>query len=209
MSIAERLPNERPGPINRAGPCHLLHLSQSQLPCVVRSQGSCIPSRHDRRAWGMLGMCGVCRTAADGGAVADALMPSAPRNAMSYRYLLVDVSATTRALVKRAIRESGLGVDRFYEAATADEVMDVLEQHPVDLILADPRLPDADGAELLARVMAEPDTRGIPVVVMATRMDPRKAEYLRRRGVRGIIRKPVSSANFREVVGQILEPTHV
>jgi CheY-like chemotaxis protein len=128
---------------------------------------------------------------------------------MSYRYLIVDVSATTRALVKRAIRESGLGVDRFFEAATADEVMDVLEQQPVDLILADPRLPDADGAELLARVMAEPDTRGIPVVVMAARMDPRKAEYLRRRGVRGVIRKPVSAATFREVVGQILEPTHV
>ncbi len=128
---------------------------------------------------------------------------------MSYRFLIVDVSATTRALLKRTIRESGLTPERFFEAATAAEVMDVLEQHAVDLILADPRLPDADGAELLARVMAEPDTRGIPVIVMSNRPDPRKVEYLRRRGVKGVLRKPVTVAAFREMAGQILEPTHV
>ena len=128
---------------------------------------------------------------------------------MSYQFLIVDASAIVRALVKRTIRQSPLGGGKLYEAATGEEAMDQLRNHRVDLVLVDPRLPDMDGAELIGRILAEPDTRGIPVVVMASRPDPRKLEPLRRRGVKGHIRKPFTATAFATVVGQILEPTHV
>lgn len=128
---------------------------------------------------------------------------------MSYTYLIVDISATVRALIKRSIRQSEMGVSKFLEAATGEETMDLLRDHPVDLVLIDPRIPDMDGLELIGRILAEPDSRGIPVVVMATRPDPRKMEVLRRRGVKAHLRKPFSPQTFRTVVQQILEPTHV
>ena len=128
---------------------------------------------------------------------------------MGYSYLIVDTSATVRALIKRSIRQSEMGVEKLLEAATAHEAMDVLHDHPIDLVLIDPRLPDMDGIDFIGRILAEPDTRSIPVVVMATRPDPRKMEALRRRGVKGHIRKPFSPQTFRTVVQHILEPTHV
>ena len=128
---------------------------------------------------------------------------------MSYRFLIIDISATVRALIKRSIRESEMGVQKFFEAASGQEAMDVLRDQTVDMVLIDPRLPDMDGLELIGRIIAEPDSRGIPVVVMATRPDPRKMELLRRRGVKGHLRKPFSPQTFRTIAQQILEPTHV
>jgi two-component system chemotaxis response regulator CheY len=128
---------------------------------------------------------------------------------MSYRFLIIDVSATTRALIKRAILQAGFGGGQVHEADAGLEAIELLQNHPVDLILIDPRLPDMDGIELIGRILAEPDTRSIPVVVTAARFDPRRAELLRRRGVKACLRKPFTPATFREVVSLILEPTHV
>jgi len=130
---------------------------------------------------------------------------------MPYHFLIVDSSATVRALIKRSIRQSEIGGHgaKFFEAATGLEAMDAFAHHRVDLALIDPRLPDMDGVELIGRILAEPDTRGVPVVAMSARMDQRKTEALRRRGVKGFLRKPFTPEVFVGVVGQILEPTHV
>jgi CheY-like chemotaxis protein len=128
---------------------------------------------------------------------------------MSYHFLIVDVSATTRALVKRVIRQAGFAGGKVYEADAGFEALELLQAHPIDLVLIDPRLPDIDGLELIGRILAEPDTRLIPVVATSARFDPRKAELLRRRGVKACLRKPFTPAAFHEVVSLILEPTHV
>lgn len=129
---------------------------------------------------------------------------------MSYTILIVDASATCRALVKRSLRQTEFGSARVYEADTGQEVMAVLGQWRVDVVLIDPRLPDVDGPDLIGRILAEPDTRGTPVVVMAVgRADPGGPPAPPRRGVRGELRKPVSAVALRDVLGRILEPTHV
>ena len=131
---------------------------------------------------------------------------------MSYRFLIVEESATTRAGIKRAIRQSDVGGPgaSFVEAATGREAMEALAADArIDLALVDLRLPDMDAAELVGRVLAEPDTRGIPVIVMAARPEQATLDALRRRGVKGHLRMPITSESFRAVAGQILEPTHV
>jgi ribose transport system substrate-binding protein len=130
---------------------------------------------------------------------------------VSYRFLIVEQSATARAGIKRAIRRSDVGGPgaTFVEAASGHEAMEALADGRVDLVLVDLRLPDMDAADLVGRVLAEPDTRGIPVVVIAARPDPAVLEALRRRGVKGHLRKPVAAEAFRLLAGQILEPTHV
>lgn len=135
---------------------------------------------------------------------------------MSYRILIVDASATARAVAKRAIRGTPFGGAgpaggaKIREAATAAEAMDVLHHHRADLVLVDPHLPDRDGADLVGQILAEPDTRGTPVVLMSARApDPRALAALRRAGVRGHLPKPFTPAMFAAAVRDILEPTHV
>ena len=129
---------------------------------------------------------------------------------MNYSILIVDTSATMRALVKRSLRQTEFGPARVFEADTGQEVIDVLGQRRVDLVLIDPRLPDMDGAELIGRILAEPDTRGTPVVVMTGgRAGQRDPEPPRLAGVRGELRKPPAPEALREILARILEPTHV
>lgn len=128
---------------------------------------------------------------------------------MAYSLLIVDSSTTTRALLKHTIRQSDFGRGRIYEAGSGCEAIDALEHHRVDMILIDPRLADVDGMELIGRIVSEPETRGIPVVVMAARSSAALTEQLRRYGVRAQIRKPFSTDLFGEVAAQVLEPTHV
>jgi CheY-like chemotaxis protein len=128
---------------------------------------------------------------------------------MSYSYLIIDSSTTTRALLKRTIRQTEFGHGRIYEASSGAEAIESLEHHRVDMILIDPRLTDMEGVELIGRIRSEPETRGIPVVAMVVRTDARKAEAHRRAGVCAHLRKPFTGESFCEVVTSILEPTHV
>lgn len=127
---------------------------------------------------------------------------------MAYTFLILDVSATGRALLKRTLRQGELGAGRVLEAASGYELLDMLAHHSVDLILADPKLIDMDGIELLGRILAEPDTRLIPIVALWSRPDPRKAEQLKRYGVRAQLRKPIALDLLRPIISEILEPTH-
>jgi len=54
---------------------------------------------------------------------------------MSYQFLVVDRSATTRALVKRAVRVTGLSSAVVYDAADGREALELLANHRVDLAL--------------------------------------------------------------------------
>lgn len=129
---------------------------------------------------------------------------------MSYSILIVDASATVRALVKRSRRQTEFGSARVFEADGGEEVLDLLEHGRVDVVLIDPRLPGTNGYELIGRIRAEPDIRGTPVVVMSPDLpDGPRPGVLRRLGVRAEIRKPVDPAALRDVLRRILEPTHV
>jgi two-component system chemotaxis response regulator CheY len=128
---------------------------------------------------------------------------------MSYNFLVVDDSITMRALVKRTIRSAGLAAEVFYDAADSEEALEILDRCKVDLILADLNLPEMDGAELIERLLAEPDTRAIPVVILADHPDMRTVQRLRSAGARGFLRKPFTVEALRDVVAGILEPTHV
>ena len=57
---------------------------------------------------------------------------------MGYQFLVVDASATTRAIAKHAIRVTGLSARTIYDAGDAQEAFDLLAAHRVELALIDP-----------------------------------------------------------------------
>ena len=82
----------------------------------------------------------------------------------------------------------------------------------VDLVLADLDMPEGENGEtaedLIGRILSEPDTRAVPVVLLSANLDLRQLERLRRAGARGHLRKPITADALRDIVSRVLEPTH-
>lgn len=133
---------------------------------------------------------------------------------MPYRFLLIDDAVTVVAATKRAIRVAGLSAGPILDAADGFEALDLLATHAVDLILADPAAaggPDtpAGAADGIGRLLTEPATRAVPVVLTPATPDPEQIRRLLRAGARGWLRKPLTPDALRDMVTRVLEPTHV
>ena len=123
---------------------------------------------------------------------------------MSYDILIVDDSATTRAIIRRSIQMAGVPVGTIHEAENGVMALDVVAASHVDVVLADLHMPQMDGVELTRRLMASPATRDIPVVIISAEPDQAKIDALKQQGARGYLRKPFRPEGVRDVINQVL-----
>jgi two-component system, chemotaxis family, chemotaxis protein CheY len=127
---------------------------------------------------------------------------------MGFSVLIVDDSATTRGLIRRALQLSGLPVGEFYEAGHGKDALAQLALRPVDLILTDLHMPEMSGVELARAVFANPATAGIPVAVVSAEPSSLRLVELRQAGVKGYLRKPCTPESLRNLVAPIMEMHH-
>lgn len=125
---------------------------------------------------------------------------------MSYSILIVDDSATTRAMIKRVIRMAEIPVSSIHEAPDGAAGLKLLEEHPFDLILADLNMPQMDGFEMTRRIRADERTKSIPVVIVSA--SPNADEFARHQQINGCLNKPFTPEAIREVVEQALGVQH-
>jgi two-component system chemotaxis response regulator CheY len=125
---------------------------------------------------------------------------------MSYRILIVDDSATIRAMVKRIIRMAGLEIEQLHEAANGKLALDLLATTPVDLILADLNMPEMDGFEMTRRIHADPTLKQIPIIVISA--NPSAEDFARLQHVKGYLGKPFTPEGIRDVITRALEVQH-
>jgi signal transduction histidine kinase/ActR/RegA family two-component response regulator len=78
-------------------------------------------------------------------------------------------------------------------------------QHQPDLILLDSHLPDLDGDEVLARLKADPTTRGIPVVVVSADATEGRIEQFLDAGATTYATKPIDVQRFLRIVEDLLD----
>lgn len=113
--------------------------------------------------------------------------------------LIVDDSAVTRAVIRRAVKLCGLPVDECYEACNGRAALDAMASLRVDLVLADLNMPEMDGFEMIRRIGDDPRLAGTPVVVISS--EPNAAAFAAgRRGVRGCLPKPFTPESVRDVL---------
>jgi two-component system, chemotaxis family, chemotaxis protein CheY len=127
---------------------------------------------------------------------------------MPYDILIVDDSATTRAMIKRTLTLAQLPMGQCFEAPDGKAALELLAVNHVDLVLADLHMPEMGGVEMTARILADERTRRIPVVVVSAEPNARRLEELKQQGVRGCVRKPFTPEMIRKVVTEILEVPH-
>jgi two-component system chemotaxis response regulator CheY len=124
---------------------------------------------------------------------------------VAYNILVVDDSATVRAVIAKTLQIAGVPVSELYQAANGQEALDLLGEHWVDLVFADINMPVMNGIEMVERMNADGMLNTIPVVIVSTEGSATRIEQLLNKGVSAYIRKPFTPEMLREVVDQIME----
>ncbi|MGV0950239.1 MAG: response regulator [Azonexus sp.] len=122
---------------------------------------------------------------------------------MGYNLLIIDDSAVTRKVIKRAIAMTGLELNEVFEAQDGIEALAILRENWIDLAFLDLNMPRMSGTELVAKMEEDHLLDSIPVIVVTSdRNQPRLAE-LERRGVRAHLSKPFRPEELRDVMAQV------
>lgn len=114
--------------------------------------------------------------------------------------LLVEDSAVTRAVIRRAVELSDVPIGAIHEAANGAEAFEILTREHVDVMITDINMPVMTGMELLRRMTTDGRWRHVKRVVMSTDgSSPRRAEACAL-GVRLFIEKPCRPEAIRDVL---------
>jgi CheY-like chemotaxis protein len=118
--------------------------------------------------------------------------------------LVVDDEPELVASCERLLRRLGQATLR---AFTGPEAMSLIEREKPDLVVADLRLPGADGLAVArhARTQVPP----IPVILMTAYDSEQAREASRQSGVDVYLAKPFSNATFLDAVQRVLSPNSI
>jgi putative nucleotidyltransferase with HDIG domain len=120
------------------------------------------------------------------------------------RILLVDDDPGLRVLLRTTFEAVDVEVEETDSAASAAAA---IERARPDVVLLDVRMPGMDGLELCRRIKDDPETAGIPVVLL-TGSDSNTEENGDAAGADAFIRKPFSPLELLSVVERLAGGLH-
>ncbi len=128
---------------------------------------------------------------------------------MAYHILIVDDSATMRAMIKRILGMAGVPVAQLYEAGDGLAALGILATAKVDLVLADLNMPGMTGVQMTHEMRQDEQLRDIPVIVISAEPNIDRLEQLKKDGVQAYVRKPFTPEAIRDAVNQVMGALHV
>ena len=109
-----------------------------------------------------------------------------------------------RKIIMRGLRQAGLDVSEFSEAADGVEGLAALEGKKFDLILSDVNMPNMNGLDFVKNVTEKyPDAP--PIVMITTEGSEEVVSEAMSRGAKGYLKKPFTADKIKEVIGPFLE----
>jgi two-component system chemotaxis response regulator CheY len=127
---------------------------------------------------------------------------------MTLNILVVDDSATVRAVIAKTLEIANVPVNELHNASNGKEALDILASHWIDLVFADINMPVMGGVEMIEKMCADGLLKTVPVVIISTEGSATRIEQLKMKGVRAYIRKPFIPEMIKEVVNDIMEAPH-
>jgi chemosensory pili system protein ChpA (sensor histidine kinase/response regulator) len=115
--------------------------------------------------------------------------------------VLVDDSISVRKFVGRMLEKAGYRVKL---AADGLEALEIVTQTKCDLVVTDLEMPRTNGYELLSHLRQDPQTRGIPVMVVTSRAGAKHRERAMKEGAMAFLTKPVQEDQFIAAVGNLI-----
>lgn len=122
---------------------------------------------------------------------------------MPFNVLVVDDSATTRAMIISAIEV--LEDTRVVEANNGFDALRLLPLMPFDLIITDINMPDISGLELINFLKKNPEHKNIPLIILSTEKSEKDKERGLVLGASEYLVKPFDPEKLRMVVEKYLK----
>ena len=116
--------------------------------------------------------------------------------------LYIEDNVANIALIERVIAKRPR--IRLLTAQLGGLGLELAQEHHPDLVLLDLNLPDLGGEEVMQRLLADPRTADIPVVLLSADTTVSKADRLLAAGARAYVVKPLDVERFLEVIDDIL-----
>ena len=95
---------------------------------------------------------------------------------MALNILVVDDSTAIRKILIRVLRQTALAIGEIFEARDGVEALEIVRNHPLNLVLSDINMPNLDGLGLLAELKGTDQWRDLPVVMITTEGSEEKVE---------------------------------
>ena len=121
---------------------------------------------------------------------------------MRKKILTVDDSKTVRIIVRKAFRAFDVDI---HEAGNGVEGLALAAKEVPDLILLDITMPVMDGVETLTKLKSDPQTKGIPVIMLTAEGGRENVMKIAKIGVRDYIVKPFKEDVLVEKANRILD----
>jgi len=121
------------------------------------------------------------------------------------RVLVVEDSASTRALVKAIVEDESLTealgeACECVEASSGFDAMRLLPRGPYALIISDINMADINGLELIAFIRKSDHHRATPLVIISTQTTKRDVERALVLGANAFVPKPFSPETLRKAL---------
>jgi adenylate cyclase len=146
-------------------------------------------------------------TPGEPGASAEAAAPRTAINAESTPrgvVLVVDDDQANRDLLARRLIREGFSVHTAPDGQAGLEILRRDSPPPIDLVLLDVMMPGIDGPTTFKRLQDDPQTRGIPVILLTAKAQTADRHRFEELGVAGILNKPFDPMALSEQVAAIL-----
>ncbi len=128
------------------------------------------------------------------------IAPEAPlRHPSPVSVLIVDDEPGTREICSRVALDAGLHV---FSAETTEGALEVLDQHPVDIVISDLKVPETGGLELLKRIRS--NFQHIAVLMLTQYGTIESAVEATRLGARDYITKPFHVAELQTKLQRVV-----
>jgi len=115
--------------------------------------------------------------------------------------VLVDDSISVRKFVGRMLEKAGYRVKL---ASDGLEALEIVTQMHCDLVVTDLEMPRTNGYELLSHLRQNPETRGIPVMVVTSRAGAKHRDRAMKEGAGAFLTKPVQEDQFIATVAGLI-----
>jgi two-component system, chemotaxis family, chemotaxis protein CheY len=117
-------------------------------------------------------------------------------------FLVVEDSPTMRQLISFSLKRFKNA--RIIEAVDGVDALRKLSGDRVDLILTDINMPVMDGLKLVSLVRQNPQTKGIPIIIITTEGAEEDRERGLALGANAYISKPIQSSHLVRTISELL-----
>ncbi|MGN6593297.1 MAG: response regulator [Terriglobales bacterium] len=122
---------------------------------------------------------------------------------MSKTVLIVDGSTVMRRVIERSLHLAGLELQQVVEASNGTEALAAIEQHHPDIVLAEIKLEEVSGLDLLRRLREGEGTRTLPFIFISSQAGESQVAEALSLGAQGFIRKPFTADQVKDYIAPL------